>query len=177
MEDAAVRKFKIFGAWQDDKEEIWLREMALKGLHLSHPLVPCFYTFVRGQAGDVAYRLDYLPRRSPQAYSEYLQVFRDAGWEHVGEMAGWQYFRKPVQDAGAHEIYTDVESKVQKYRRLFGVLVIFLPLVVMIPLTSFERYATSCLGRGIIGFQLGATLLITYGLARIAMRIRQLRTL
>ena len=176
MEATTVRRFKVFWAWQDDKEEAWLREMSLKGLHLSPPLIPCVYTFTRGEPHDDAYRLDYVPRMSRAEYGGYLQVFRDAGWKHLGEMLGWQYFRKPVQAGEAPEIYTDPESKIQKYKRLLGYLIIFLPIFIVsitrigdrprAPIFEALNVATALIFLG-----------LTYGLARIAWRIRQLRRL
>jgi len=35
-------------------------------------------------------------------------------------MTNWQYFRKQVQEGEAPEIFTDVETKVEKYRRLLA---------------------------------------------------------
>lgn len=177
MQGETVRKIREFWAWQDEQEEQWLREMASKGYHLSQPLCPCIYTFTRGEPRDVAYRLDYLSygiRSSTEEREEYLQVFQDAGWEHLGEMVGWQYFRKPVLGNEAPEIYTDVDSKVQKYRRLLGYLIIFLPVMITM-LTSLDRRVESPFGRVINAMQIAITLLVSYGLLRIALRIRELR--
>jgi hypothetical protein len=179
MQDDTVRKTRVFWAWMDEQEEQWLREMASKGYHLSQPLFPCVYSFTRGEPRDVAYRLDYLnynSRRSAEDRKEYLQVFQDAGWEHVGEMAGWQYFRKPVLGDEVPEIYTDVDSKVQKYRRLLGYLIVFMPILVVM-LTSLNRRAETPFGCVLAGLQVGIALLLIYGFVRIALRIRQLRRL
>ena len=46
---------------------------------------------------------------------DYLQLFRDAGWEYVGEMSGWHYFCQQAQPGEELEIYTDAESKISKY--------------------------------------------------------------
>ncbi len=65
---------------------------------------------------------------------EYLQLFTDAGWEHLGRLGGWQYFRKAVQPGEQAEIFTDVDSKIQKYSRVMMFLVILLPVYfIMIP--------------------------------------------
>ena len=178
MEGTTIRKFKLFTAWQDDKEEEWLREMARKGLHLALPLFRCVYTFVRSEPRDVAYRLDYVPRIRRDERGVYLQVFRDAGWEHLGEMAGWQYFRKPVQAGEPPEIYTDPESKVRKYLRLLGALAVpfMTPIIIVAVTRTHDR-------PHLPGFELFSIALIlvylflTYGLVRIAWRIRQLRRL
>lgn len=173
MEDVTVRKFKVFPAWQDDKEEVWLRQMAQQGLHLTEPLFPCIYTFVRGAPADVAYRLDYVPRMSGDEFAVYLQVFRDAGWEYLGQMAGWQYFRKPVRAGETAEIYTDAESKIRKYRRLLGYLIVILIPFAFLTTTSGDRPHTAFYGAVTI-FQFAVLALLVYGLARIGWRIRQL---
>ena len=35
VERKTIRKWKLFWAWQDHEEEIWLREMSQQGYHLS----------------------------------------------------------------------------------------------------------------------------------------------
>jgi hypothetical protein len=176
MHAATVRKLKVFPAWQDDKEEAWLRKMAQQGLHLTQPLFPCVYTFARGEAADVAYRLDYVPRMSRDEFEVYLQVFRDAGWEHLGQMAGWQYFRKPVRAGEATEIYTDAESKVRKYRRLLGYLIIIVMPFLILTTRSGDRPHTTFYD-AVTVFQFVVLVFLVYGLVRVALRIRQLRAL
>jgi hypothetical protein len=46
-----IRKWKLFWAWQDEKEEAWLRQMAQEGLHLKSPGLG-MYTFQPGDAQD-----------------------------------------------------------------------------------------------------------------------------
>ena len=125
MQAATMRRFKWFWAWQDEKEEEWLRSMAQDGWHLVS-LVPAMYTFERGEARDDVYRLDFVTAATDT--EEYLQIFADAGWEHVGVQSGWQYFRRPASAGKTDEIYTDPTSKAQKYRRLLGFLIIFTPM-------------------------------------------------
>jgi hypothetical protein len=49
-----------------------------------------FYTFHAGPRQEVVYRLDYRNQNRKQDRLDYLQLFANAGWEHVGEMASWQ---------------------------------------------------------------------------------------
>ncbi len=174
MESMTVRKFKVFPAWQDDKEEAWLGKMAREGLHLTQPLFPSVYTFVRGTPPDVAYRLDYVARMSRDEFEVYLQVFRDAGWEYLGEMAGWQYFRKLVGPGEAAEIYTDAESKIRKYRRLLGYLIVIVLPFIIVSTRSGDRPHTAFYD-AVTVFQFAVLVLLVYGLDRIAWRTRQLR--
>jgi len=126
MNTTTITKAKWFWAWQDDKEEAWLRSMAQQGWHLSRPGLFGQYTFSVGEPREMVYRLDFI--QSNKRTDDYFQLFRDAGWEYVGEMGGWQYWRKEVKAGAAPEIFTDVESKIQKYQRLLGFLaIVFVP--------------------------------------------------
>jgi len=125
-----ITKYKWFWAWQDEKEENWLSDMALDGWHLKNFVVPGIYTFEAGEPRRVHYRMDFIVDRKD--YQNYLQLFTDSGWEHLGEMGGWQYFRKNAEGGTASEIFTDNDSKAQKYQRLLMFLTIFLPVLIMI---------------------------------------------
>jgi hypothetical protein len=113
-----IRKFRWFWPWQDENEEAWLESMAETGWHLAAVQLFGKYTFRQGEPGHVAYRLDYMPTRNRTELEGYLQVFQDAGWNYVGEMSNWRYWRKAVQPGETAEIFTDNESKIRKYRRL-----------------------------------------------------------
>lgn len=130
MNEKIIRKSKWFWAWQDDKEEEWLGEMSRQGFHLQHAGVFGQYSFKQGEPREFAYRLDFVvnAKKNP----DYYQLFRDAGWEHVGELGGWQYWRKKVMDGNIPEIFTDNASKIQKYQRLIGWLIIFFPIYVVL---------------------------------------------
>lgn len=132
--ETTLNRHKWFWAWEDEKEEAWLTQMASEGWHLSAVSPFGFYTFKAGPKQAVVYRLDYRYPRHRQDLEDYLQLFADAGWEHVGQMSNWQYFRKPVQTGDDPELYTDVESKLQKYGRVTLVLVVILPLLLQLPL-------------------------------------------
>ncbi|GAB4481619.1 MAG: DUF2812 domain-containing protein [Anaerolineae bacterium] len=141
MTAETMTKFKVFWAWQDEQEEVWLREMANQGWHLSSVRLPGIYRFRRGEPRDVAYRLDFTTERK-EKYQEYLQLFRDAGWEHVGKMGSWQYFRKAAAAGEEPQIYTDPESKIQKYRRLLGALIAIMPVyIVLLIAPPFDEFS------------------------------------
>ncbi len=137
MSDTILKKFRLFWAWEDEREEAWLREMSQQGWHLKKASL--LYTFEKGEPRDYVYRLDYTSTMKKN--DDYYSLFRDAGWEYVGEMNAWQYFRKEALGGEAPEIYTDNESKVQKYRRLMGFLVIFFP-ILMINILNMSRIAS-----------------------------------
>jgi hypothetical protein len=142
-----TNKFKWFWAWQDDKEEEWLGEMSRQGLHLQHPGAFGQYSFKQGEPREFAYRLDFVANAKKNP--DYYQLFRDAGWEHVGELGGWQYWRKEVVDGKVPEIFTDNASKIQKYQRLIGFMVIFIPIYVFFLVSHNNRISMQ--GSGLFG--------------------------
>ena len=179
MEENTIRKIKWFWSWQDEQEEAWLRNMSQKGWHLSSIGLPCIYRFRAGEQRDYVYRLDYqtFPKKDKQ---EYQQLFRDAGWEHIGEMSAWQYFRKEVKEGETLEIFTDVESKVTKYKRVLAFLAFFV-VILIAPLPSIWgdppyslSYSLWIILRVISLLAMGVFM---YAIIKIMLRIRQLRKL
>lgn len=173
------RVVRIFTAWNDQKEEEWLSRMAREGFHLQRFFFPV-YTFTKGEPADVVYRLDYRPTLKLDR-SEYLGLFKDAGWEHVFEFANWHCFRTRARDGRTPEIFTDQTSRIGKYRRLLIVLV-----VVALPNLQFLLTRAS---RAMDGHQgawwdfyacirflnLVAVILLAYAIVRIALKIRALK--
>ena len=162
-----MHKFKWFWAWQDEQEEAWLRKMSQKGWHLVSVKPFGIYNFKAGEKLDSVYRLDYQTKRKDRIY--YLKLFQDAGWKHISEMSGWQYFRKQVEAGESPEIYTDVESKVTKYKRLIAYLGIFD--ILMIVTFTYPWWNGIQIIFGVV------VLLLTYTIIRLVLRIRQLRKL
>jgi hypothetical protein len=64
-------KFKWFWAWQDEKEEPWLRTMSQQGYHLVSVKPFGSYCFKHGDKTDYVYRLDYQTNRKDSL--NYLQ--------------------------------------------------------------------------------------------------------
>jgi hypothetical protein len=168
------RIFRWFWPWQDEQEEAWLTALAgQRGLHLVSISPPGIYTFRVGEPQPMIYRLDYQYLKG-QDRPTYLQLFRDAGWEHVGQMSNWQYFRRPDVPGEDQEIFTDPASKAEKYRRVIPFLFI-LCLVLGVQLNSSVYGRWPSLGHELIRFLLFCVLmLLVYSLIRIAQRIRQL---
>ena len=121
MQEIIVHKFKFCAIWSDDKIEQWLQEMAAKGLHLRSVNMFNRYTFVRGEPAQVSYCLDFVPSLNKDG--DYYGLFLDAGWEHVIEFTGWQYWRKTYTSGQAPQIFTDIDSKINKFKRAFALLV------------------------------------------------------
>lgn len=171
MSGEIFRKVKFFGAWQDEKEEAWLGEMAQEGYHLNGVGFPLVYEFRKGKPQREVYRLDYTSLKK-QDREDYFQLFRDAGWEWVGEMGGWQYFRKEVAEGETAEIYTDNQSKIKKYQRVLGLLVILLPAFIFV---FQQREGQTLLTQILEGFMFLIMLLYMYAILRLIKRIQELK--
>jgi len=166
------RVLKMFWAWNDDKEENWLEEMASAGWHLAGG--PFIYRFEQGAPARVRYRLDY--RSENTGLDEYVRLCRDAGWERVFQFGGWQYFR--TASADAPEIYTDVSSRIAKYRRLMAmtlVLAISTTAANVPALTSHPGGRGRLVEEGIRGLAFVLSLAWVYIVVRLAMHIRALK--
>ena len=171
--------WRWFWAWDDDREERWLADMARQGWHLRGPAVLRF-TFDRGEPAEVVYRLDYHILRGEER-AEYLALFRAAGWEHVGEVANWHYFRTPAADGAAADIFSDAESRAAKYRRLLVLLLALLPIL----LSSLSRLLRRPSGEpprllgwllnGSLVFYVALLVFLAYVLVRIALKIMSVR--
>ncbi|MCA9989732.1 MAG: DUF2812 domain-containing protein [Anaerolineales bacterium] len=167
-----MKQFHWFWAWDDEKEEAWLRQMSQKGWHFLTVAAPGSYTFEQGEPADYVYRLDYFINRKEMA--SYLQLFQDAGWDYMGEMGGWQYFRQEAIKGEAPEIYTDNASKAQKYQRLILFLVILFP-IYFSTTTLVTRDATNGFIQ-VVGILMAVLMLVyIYAMVRLLHRITQLR--
>ncbi len=140
MKETIVRRRRWFWSWQDEKQEAWLAEMSRQGLHLTALGYFGSYWFEKGPPRSYAYRLDFNDRKKTDDYFQFIQ---DAGWEHLGTLAGWQYWRKEVREGESNEFFTDSESKIQKYRRLLLSMWASTPTLMammLIGLAMFKRF-------------------------------------
>jgi len=146
MEPRTIRKRKWFWAWQDREQEAWLESMSRRGWHLQDvDLIS--YTFERGDPAEYVYRLDYRPDKEDLDFQQFVQ---EAGWQYIGKRAGWLYFRVPAKAGAPTELYTDLEGKIARYKRLIGItaatspayMVVFLSQLKKMPLALAVLYVT-----------------------------------
>ena len=173
MEKQNKNFLKWFWPWQDQQREEWLQRMSQNGWHLnSIGLGGLVFKFTPGEKLDYVYQLDFRQERSEQMV-EYLDLYEKAGWEHVMSWNGWQYFRKRYKEGETAQIFTDNQSKVQKYKRLMFYSSLFFPGYMVVFMANLEKYppwfATILVGTFIIlGMYVGISILM------VALRIRQL---
>ncbi len=175
MSDKSTRTvLKIFSAWNDAKEEAWLRKQALRGWHLES-VGPIIYRFRRGEPADVTYRLDFQAGGGTFDRSEYLALFRDSGWEMTCRFGSWYYFRTPTGTGRVPEIHTDAVSKAAKYSRLLTLLILISALLTYSLLGPLNKPVDQGLW---IGFRVLRALilaLLAYGIIRLSLLVAKLK--
>ena len=112
-------EFRYFTIMEYEDEQAYLRRMHNNGWKLSHVSFPGFYRFEACEPEDVVYQLDY-NREGASQREEYVQMFRDCGWEYLFDFVGYSYFRKPAAAMdGEEEIFCDDESRLDMMKRVF----------------------------------------------------------
>lgn len=98
--------WKWFWAWDFEKEERWLNEMAMQGWMLVE-VGFCRYTFEKGEPGSYIYRLQM---HKPE--EDYLSFMEDIGAEYVDRFVNWLYLRRSAE-LGPFEIFSDAKSRLE----------------------------------------------------------------
>lgn len=161
-----------------EEEELWLREQHKSGWKLSMTVLPCFYIFDRCAPEDVVYRLDY---KNNTENHDYLQLFRDYGWEYFNRCMGWLYFRKPVSETDAEqdcEIFSDDASRVDMIARILRtrmlpLLIIFFICLLPNFIKSLSRFPSEDISITVVFFLL--LLLYLYLFVHCGIKLRALR--
>ena len=122
-----VYKYFTIPAWR--KEEEYLSQMHEKGWKFTGANLPGLYHFEKCEPQPVTYRLDY-NKEGRRYRGEYVQMFRDCGWEYVCDFVGFSYFRKEGSVGEAREeIFCDETSRLEMMKRVFRGRIIPLILV------------------------------------------------
>jgi hypothetical protein len=173
MEKQTKKIIKWFWPWQDQKREAWLKLMSLDGWHLnSIGFSGIVFVFEQGERREFVYQLDFR-QENKTAMSDYLSLFEEAGWEHVESYGGWQYFRKLAGGSKVNQIFTDNESKVQKYKRLRVNLSVIFPGILIIFLGNLDKYPT-WFAALLVTIFVTMTLFIGTSLLMLTLRIKEL---
>lgn len=172
MSSATVTKFKFFWTDQDVEQEQWLRQMALRGLHLKKLNLLMMWTFVRGEPADMVYRVDF---NIETAKPEYRQLLEDAGWELAACLTGWQYWRARAVNGRSPELFTDSPSKQAKLKRLITLIVVCSIPSVILFISPSMRHGLSGLSWPFLAVIVGAFGLNVVALLRLVARMLRMR--
>lgn len=156
MERRTIRKW--FWAWDFDKEEEWLENMAQNGWTLDS-VGFCTYHFIKTEPGEYSVRLQYLP--IAEENGEYADLMEESGAERLGRMVQWVYYRKKSED-GSFELFSDLDSRIGHLKKIARLLLIITVMNIGVGIISS---CNSSIHLGWINLLCAA--LLTYGLGRI----------
>jgi len=114
---------KLFFVWNEKEERVFLEKMAKQGYTLTKVKFGKYY-FEETNKTDIVYQFDFkgldnLPE------DEYIQMYKDDGWELNCRYGGWYYFSKARDNTKVSQsIFSNNESKKAKYKRLIKFLLI-----------------------------------------------------
>ena len=149
------KEFRWFSIWDYKKEEQYLRRRHQEGWRLSAVKGFGMYYFEVCTPEDVIYRLDY----NQEKPEEYLQIFKDCGWEYFFQYSGYCYFRKKASATQPdEEIFSDSSSKLAMLERVYkGRLV---PLLVILMACLFPQFIINLTaGRFVVASIIGGCVL------------------
>lgn len=118
MERKTIRKW--FWAWDFDKEEEWLENMARNGWVLDG-VGFCTYHFIKTEPGEYSVRLQYLP--IAEENTDYTNLLEESGAERVGRMVQWVYYRKKTAD-GPFQLFSDLDSRITHLDKIAKLMLI-----------------------------------------------------
>lgn len=112
---------KWFWAWEFDKEEQWLCDMAAKGKALAGARY-LTYEFEDSAPGEYIVRLEMLEHSptSPEG-QQYIEFIESTGAEYVGRVMKWVYFRKKAAE-GEFELHGDNATRLKHVKGIINLL-------------------------------------------------------
>ena len=115
MKTRQIRKW--FWAWEFEREEKWLNDMARKGWLLDEVSF-CRFRFVECEPGAYAVRMEMLEHQPhSEKGQDYIAFLEETGAEFVGSVIKWAYFRKRTEE-GPFDLFSDIDSRVRYLDRL-----------------------------------------------------------
>lgn len=132
------RKIKYFTIMDYNEEERWLENQHRQGWKLVKTVAGCLFIFEQCVPEEVHYKLEYTNQK---ASGDYVQLYKDYGWNYVTSCLGWNYFRKEevnAMDKNEKEIFSDNISKLNMIYRIYKTRI--LPFLLLIPSTFILNF-------------------------------------
>jgi hypothetical protein len=120
-----ISEFEQEAAWLSFMHREGWKFVSTDGFH---------YQFEKTEKEDMVYEMDYL--ESGVAGDDYLQMYRDYGWEFVCQCDHWCYFRKQRTEGDEADtvLFRDRESKLELCKRVVhGQFLRMLPFILLMP--------------------------------------------
>lgn len=127
-----------------DRIEEWLESYRQKGYRLADVKVSTGrHEFVKTEGKDTVpkIRVDYRVFKKQEDFEDYLSLFEDCGWRHIGgtRANGLQYFEQAAPFA-SDEIFSDSISKAERYKRIaymwLNFSVMYIPMAVALQISG-----------------------------------------
>ena len=113
------KEFRFFTIFQHEKEQEYLGIMHRAGWKFIKVTGFGMYHFEECEPEDVVYQLDY-NQEGIAHKDEYVQMFKDCGWEYIQDYVGYSYFRKSASEMnGDEEIFCDDADRAAMMERVF----------------------------------------------------------
>ena len=140
MKNAFVRRLVPVDFLDLDGLELWLEEMAAKGLHFQG-FGALFAHFQRGAPAQVRYHAEPTPDKRRDVIPGQAADCGELGWRYVGKI-GWLAIFRTI-DPDAPDFHTDPVTQSYTLERMTRTMTRYtwLLLVFMIPLTAFLIWA------------------------------------
>jgi hypothetical protein len=106
---------KSFGVAEFLGEEKWLEEQHKNGWRFIKTN-GTKYQFESCDADEWVYQIDF--KEKGAAEEEYIQLFKDCGWEYVCQYDKWCYFRRIRKCDADLSIFSDRFSKIDMYTKV-----------------------------------------------------------
>lgn len=165
---------KWFWVWDFDKEEIWLNEMAAKGLQLSS-VGYCRYEFEPCQPGEYTIRLELLNHPPGHAESkQYIAFLEETHAEYIGFVLSWVYFRKKTID-GAFDLFSDNSSRIKHLDRILLLIAILGGYNLFVGLHNLSLFYSSNINHILGFFNLALACFLGNGFRKINRKKRNLK--
>ena len=150
-----IKRFKWIWAWDFDKQELWLNEMAEAGWSL-YKVGCCLYYFERTAPEEYIVRLEMRDR--DDAYVSFLE---ETGAEYIGRVTKWMYFRRK-SELGSFELFSDIDSRIAHLGRIAALLRVLAYMNIFLGIFNSLGYNAR-----FAWMNLAVACLLMYGLGRI----------
>ena len=108
---------KWWWAWDFEKEEKWLNDMAAEGWALCGTGF-CRYEFESCEPGEYTVRLEFMEHLpGSDKGQDYIRFLEETGAELIGSYMRWAFFRRKSAE-GAFDLYSDLPSRIGHLRRI-----------------------------------------------------------
>lgn len=129
------------------KTEKWIEQFLVQGYRLKRVDAAWgsfrFEKLPEGERGRQV-KMDYRTFQKQTDFNDYVALFEDSGWKHIGgtRTSGMQYFERKDEEAEV-DIFSDTISKAERYKRIsykwLGLAAAYFPLLVALYCTGIAH--------------------------------------